>query len=117
MKEENSNKIYYLLNENEFAPPLGLRFLGSGTKTDHLFVISNRYGDGKSILSFEDDSKSKEATHSPDITSSGFRSILRFSNPEITAAVYDFVVSLHDTNMVYSKEKMIEYMERTIAEM
>ena len=117
MKEENCNKIYYLLNENEFAPPLGLRFLGSGTKTDHLFVISNRYGDGKSILSFEDDSKSKEATHSPDITSSGFRSILRFSNPEITAAVYDFVVSLHDTNMVYSKEKMIEYMERTIAEM
>ncbi len=85
------DKMYFLLNEKEFDPPLGLRFLGSGLSTDHLFIMSNSHD--------------------------GMRSILMFSNPEVTSAVFQFVESLSESNMVYTHEEMIAYLEKTIGAM
>lgn len=89
--EEKSKYIYRLFNENEFDPPLGLRFLGSGSTTDHLFVMSN--------------------------SEDGVRSILSLSNPDIVSSVFDFIESLETSDMVYSREEMIAYMEDVIAKM
>lgn len=91
MKNKKSTYKYYLLKESEFDPPLGLRFLGSGSKTDHLFVMSDSIG--------------------------GVRSILSMSNSVIVSTVFEFIESLADSDMVYSQEKMIEYMENVIASM
>ena len=90
IKSGKTERKYYLLKENEFDPPLGLRFLGSGSKNDHLFIISNK--------------------------KSGVRSILSFSNPYILSGVFDFIESLPETDMVYQQDEMIEYLEKTIAE-
>ena len=89
--EKKSQYVYRLLNEKVFDPPLGLRFLGTGAKTDHLFIMSN----------------SKD----------GVRSILSLSNPDVVSSVFDFIEALEESNMVYSPEKMIDYMEKKIAEM
>lgn len=91
MKDEKSHKTYYMLNEKEFKPPHGLRFLGSGSKTGHIFVMSNGHD--------------------------GIRSILSLSNPEIKSIFFDFLESLPETDMVYSHEDMIAYMEETINNM
>ena len=91
MKDDKSQKVYYLVNEKELDLPLGLRFLGSGTKADHLFVISE--------------------------THEGVRSILSLTNPDIVSAVFTFVESLPESSMVYPRAEMIAYMEKTISEM
>ena len=90
-KNDPNSRQYYLLNENEFEPPLGLRFLGSGLGTDHLFVMSDSIG--------------------------GVRSILMFSNPEVKSAVFEFIETLAESNMVYPHDEMITYLEKTIGEM
>ena len=102
MKDEKSGKIYYLINEKEFKPPLGLRYFGAGVKADHMFVISNSY-------SRDSSGENKEAGKVP--------SILILTNSEILSAVFDFIESLPETKMVYSREESIEYMENVISEM
>ncbi|MBQ1389415.1 MAG: hypothetical protein IIY78_07285 [Clostridia bacterium] len=85
MKNHTGNKVFYMINENEFDPPMGLRFLGAGYKTDHVFVISN--------------------------DKDGTRSILSLSNVNIVSIVFDFIESLPESNMVYSNDDAIAYIE------
>ena len=80
-----------MINENEFKLPLGIRFLGTGSKNDHLFILSNQ----------------KE----------GFRSILGISQPQVLKVVFDFIESLPDTNMVYSKQELLDYLKEVISQL
>lgn len=90
IKNPTGKKIFFMLNENEFDPPLGLRFLGGGYKSDHLFVISN--------------------------DKDGSRSILSLSNPETVSVIFDFMESLPESNMVYPKEETAAYIEKLLSE-
>ena len=89
IKINNKSKQYFLINEQEFDPPLGLRSLGSGTRNDHLFVISNK--------------------------KDGLRSILSITNQEVLSCVFEFIRSLPETNMVYPREETVAYLEKVIS--
>ena len=92
IKSEKSALRYYMLKENEFDPPLGLRFLGTGVRNgDYLYVISKEH--------------------------EGMCSILSFSNPDVTSVVFDFLSSLNESGMVFTKEETIEYLETVIDSM